>query len=164
MHPSITTIMPQPATTITGFESLDSDFMVCFPRTDCPQRARCLRASAYESIVARKCARVIITNPATEIIPSCPNFLDQKPVFYAHGITHLYSQLPYDVARGIKRELLSYFGKNSYYRIHRKERYITVQEQNYIRHCFIAAGLDPQLICYDAMIPVFQSMSPMIRK
>ena len=65
--------------------------------------------------------------------------------------------------QSLKHRLLTYFGKTTYYRIYRKERYITIQEQDYIRDSFVRAGFSSDLIRYDAMVYMYELQSTMVK-
>lgn len=39
------------------------EFAVCAPRTDCPKREQCLRASAYDGVLARGLQKITVKSP-----------------------------------------------------------------------------------------------------
>ena len=57
------------------------------------------------------------------------------------GITQLLEDLPHNKAVAIKRAMNTKFSKGTLYRIQKKERLITPEEQNIIRLIFIRQGI-----------------------
>lgn len=156
--------MSESKETLHEYADFPYEYAVCAPRADCPKREQCLRASAYEGVLARGLQNIMVINPLIPVSEQgCKAFADNTPVLFAHGITHLYDELPHHAVQSLKHHLLAYFGKTTYYRIYRKERYITVREQAYIRDSFVRAGFSPDLIRYDAMARVYDLQSTMVK-
>ena len=65
---------------------------------------------------------------------------------FALGITHLLDNLPHASALEVRTRLISYFGKNMYYRMKRKERYIAPREQMAIAKMFKNCGITKKAV------------------
>ncbi|WP_373810096.1 DUF6078 family protein [Porphyromonas loveana] len=153
------------ATTIpSGYDRLPTDYQVCATRPDCPVRGQCLRASAYDTVARKGASFLTIVNP---LIPctaiGCEFFATNMPMMYALGISQLLDDLPYRAAVSIKKESIAYFGRTNFFRIRTKARYITIEEQAYIRSLFQDKGIDPDRIRYDEMHAIYDTESPIVR-
>ena len=56
-------------------------------------------------------------------------------------MTNLLAYIPHNDAIAIKQEMLTYFGRTHFYRLWRKERLFTPEQQEYIRQLFLERGL-----------------------
>ena len=63
----------------------------------------------------------------------------------AWGVRNLFDDVPLSLAADMRHQIVSYFGKTHYYRIYRKERFITPEGQRYIRHIFTQNGITDAL-------------------
>jgi len=104
----------------------------------CVRANDCLRRQMMARITTSGPLSIVIVNPAR--IPGdgadCPHFQADCIVRFALGVTHLLDNIPYSKIRPLKRELISYFKKTTYYRIQEKERRISPGEQAFIRQLF----------------------------
>lgn len=57
----------------------------------------------------------------------------RQPVEKAYGMEHLLDNIPYRQAKEIRREMREYFGMTHFYRLKRKERCFTPEDQLYVR-------------------------------
>ena len=71
----------------------------------------------------------------------CNYFIDEQPLQYARGMTHLLDRVPLSDAKIIDKQIRAYFGRNNYYRSMSKVRLIKPQEQEYIRQLFRRKGI-----------------------
>jgi len=62
----------------------------------------------------------------------------------AWGIKNLLNKVPYKEGRSMRKELVSHFGKTTYYRIYRLERPLMPEEQKYIRQLFRERGINEE--------------------
>lgn len=60
-------------------------------------------------------------------------FMDDSPLKNAYGMEHLLDNIPYRQAKEIRREMREYFGTTHFYRLKRKERCFTPEDQLYVR-------------------------------
>lgn len=118
------------------YESVPHDFPYCL-NEQCKLSAKCLRYLASKQLPQERIVFSIV-NPActTPQADSCPFFKADKLDRYALGITYLLDNLPHNKAIAIKRDLNATFSKGTFYRIQKKERLITPDEQNIIRQIF----------------------------
>ena len=115
--------------------------------------ARCFNAQCLQ---ASKCLRYLITENDTPNIPfitavspvcypedsnKCPYFHTAERVQVAWGIKRLLERLPYEDAVSIRKHLILHFGKTSYYRFYREERYLLPKDQKYIQQVFRNKGI-----------------------
>lgn len=124
-----------------NYDLLPHDFAHCLNNT-CKLANECLRCRATQYIPAERRTVTIInpvqTNPASE---ECPFFkLDQVQQF-ALGMTNLLAHIPHNDAVVIKQQMLAYFGRTHFYRLWRKERFFTLEQQEYVRQLFLKRGL-----------------------
>lgn len=126
-------------------------FNHCF-KHECAKAKNCLR-----NIAARNCTGSSITlriiNPAC--IPAdadaCPYFTSDQKIRVAWGIRHLLDNVPYKDVFEIKSRLMGYFGRAKYYRFYRNEKYLTPDDQAFVRKLFRQKGIKEE--------PVFESYS-----
>lgn len=128
------------------YNSVPYDFVHCLNST-CPYADKCLRYLVAKHIPV-KCKTVTVINPY--FIPTqgevCPDFKEDKKERFALGLKHLLDNVPHSDAVDIKRQILKRYKKNMYYRSLNKERWITPEEQNYIRGLFIQKGIKEEPI------------------
>lgn len=137
------------------YNTVPYNFAHCL-NEQCPQASACLRQLVTHCIPLSKKIFTII-NPAI-LDPTgknCCYFLPDQLQLFVKGITHLYDKLPYQEALQIKDQLISYFGRTTYYRFKRKERFINPTEQQYIRQLFLSKGFtdEPQ---YDEYAELYE--------
>jgi hypothetical protein len=100
---------------------------------------------------------ISIVNPACvpEDTNTCPHFRPIRKIRVAWGIGHLLDRIPYGDAKVLKSQILTYFGKNNYYRFYRKERGIPPEEQEIIRQLFRKKGISEE-ITFDGYTEEYQ--------
>lgn len=119
------------------FKSLPYGFAYCLDG-ECKHAEKCLRFLASKQITTEQKFFSII-NPACTMpqTDSCPFFKKGQIVRYALGISRLFDGLPHNKALAVKRAVYAKFSKGTLYRIQKKVRLITPEEQNSIRKVFI---------------------------
>lgn len=131
------------------YKLVPSGFIHCF-NSQCPQADSCLRHLAAKHSAAGS-QFIVIVNPAH--FPAegnkCSNFLPKEKVRIAWGITRLLDDIPYRIARQMRKMMVSHFTKSLYYRYYRKEYGISPDGQRYIRELFRKQGIKEE--------PVFDS-------
>lgn len=122
------------------------NFMYC-TNDNCLQQTNCLRKLATQTIPAN---RLIINTLNPLAYPkdgiACSQFKENVLQKYALGITHLLDNMPHVLAIEIKTKLIAHFGKNMYYRMKRKERYITPKEQKDITKIFRSKNYTQEVV------------------
>lgn len=123
------------------YESVPHDFPYCL-NEQCKHSDKCLRYLTSKQLTQKRTVFSIV-NPActTPQADNCPYFKADKLDRYALGVTHLLDDLPHNKAVAIKRAINANFSKGTFYRIQKKERLITPDEQNIIRQLFIQYGV-----------------------
>lgn len=118
----------------------------------CPKASGCLRHVATLH-TTRENSFISIVNP--NCIPTdgtaCPYFEKAEKLHVAWGIKHLLDNIPYKKLASVKDPLVAHFGKTLYYRFYREERYLTPNDQAYIRQVFRQKGITEE--------PVYSSYS-----
>ena len=131
-----------------------SGFLHCF-NAKCQLADTCLR---YQSAacIPPECKSVLVVNPSCASSgETCQEFLSMESQRCAYGIDHLYDELPYAVAVKMKNYLISYFGKNIYYRFKRKEKGFTPQLQVFVQSVFRDFGVE-KIPHFDYYEPFFK--------
>lgn len=123
------------------YHLVPSGFAHCL-NNQCPHAANCLRQQlALHIPFQEKFIRIVNPAQAASAGEDCPYFKPDQLIRLASGITHLLDNLPHQSAVVIKQQLLSYFGRSYYYRLWRKERLLTLEDQEYIRRLFLIEGI-----------------------
>lgn len=119
-----------------NYQEVPHGFSLCF-RGECPKSENCLRHIAATHS-ATGGPYISIINPAhlPEDTSACTFYHTDQKVRVAWGVKDMFNKLPYEQACSIKQALVSYYGRSHYYRVYRKERYLTTKDQAYIRHVF----------------------------
>ncbi len=108
----------------------------CQHATNCLRHQVALRASP-------DCTTFIVVNPS-HVAPNgeeCSYFAPDRLQQFALGITHLLDNVSYSNAVIIKKQMIDFFEKATYYRCWRRERLIKPDEQAYIRKLFLDKGI-----------------------
>lgn len=111
----------------------------------CPKADCCLRR--YVAVhVPPETASFMVVNPNAlpENLEYCTRFLSKKPVCMAWGIKGFLDQIPLQAAKDIRRILIAHFGKTLFYRIQRKEKPVSPEDQEYICNVFAQHGVEQE--------------------
>lgn len=128
-------------------------FAHCF-HCDCRKAGECLRYQITAFLPA-DLRNVTTVNPLyTPADEGCSYFKSCAPLVYAEGMNRMLADLPYEKANAIKQRMLAHFGKTHFYRLKRKERYFTPEDQLVVKRIFQNAGIKEQPQ-YDAYIERF---------
>lgn len=119
-------------------------FAHCF-NVDCKQAAHCLRHQ-ITFFIPSECWSVSTINP-TQTTPEgdCTGFMADTPLIYAYGMDHLLDDITYSRAKELKRCLMNHFGRAYYYKLKRKEKCFTPEDQQYIKNLFLCYGVEGEL-------------------
>ena len=110
------------------YSLVPNDFALCF-NGKCLHASTCLRHQVSRHIPKERWA-VRAINPE-RVVPDgdCSGFMDDSPLKNAYGMEHLLDNIPYRQAKEIRREMREYFGTTHFYRLKRKERCFTPEDQ-----------------------------------
>lgn len=123
------------------YKLVPANYLHCFYE-QCSRSANCLRFQVAQHATPDVVVISTINPSAVAGKNESCTFFERDQLFrFALGITHLLDTLPHAKAVAIRREMLSHFGRNTYYRIRSKERHITPEEQSLIRELFKKEGL-----------------------
>ena len=104
---------------------------------DCTKRMECLRfANSLEEATNTDIVSIVNPKYYPDYVNGCKNFAIIKKIEIAWGIKNLFTDLPYQKAKNIKREMIEYFNRTKYYKFFREEIPITQQEQVEIKQIF----------------------------
>lgn len=108
----------------------------------CKRADECLRFQAMQHIPA-ECKTVTIVNPGcmNPADEDCSFFKTDQLQRFALGMTDLLAYIPHNDAIVIKQQMLTYFGRTHFYRLWRKERLFTPEQQEYVRELFLQRGI-----------------------
>ena len=123
-----------------NYKEVPGNYAHCL-NEQCPRASECLRFQAAQYANAKTSSFLVINPKYIASQKECSLFHPDQLVRHAVGITRLFDNLPYSKARQIKRQLQGYFERNLYYRIYRKERYISPEGQDFIRELFRKEGI-----------------------
>lgn len=124
------------------YRTVPKDYLHCL-NTQCPRSSECVRALivpfADKSIHSFR-----IVNPAYAAEEECAYFYLDQPVRYALGMTRMFTDLPYRKALSLKQTLRKQFGDGTYYRMYKKLRLISPEEQALIKEAFSKEGIETE--------------------
>lgn len=132
------------------YSQVPNGYALCF-NSKCKKAEECLRYQVTFH-VPEDTRTVTALNPArTSPKGDCQEFMPCTPQKNAIGITHLFDNIPYSTAREIKNELIAHYGKTHYYRLKRKERCFSPEEQRYVKNVMAHYGITgkPQFDSYE---------------
>lgn len=127
--------------------SIPRTYAHCLAET-CPQKSQCLRWKAYELLPNDLPERILFVNPKSVPPPQgsdCPHFVKMELQRYAKGMKHIFDNVPYNQVAALRREMMEYFGRTTYYRCVNGERLMNMEEQNKIKTMFSSKGLSDDL-------------------
>lgn len=128
-------------------------FAHCF-HGNCQRAGECLRYQITTFLSGDLC-RVMTVNPLyTPADEGCSYFKSCIPLVYVEGMSRMFADLPYEKANVIKQKMLAHFGKTYFYRLKRKERCFTPEDQMFVKRIFQNVGIEEQPK-YDAYIERF---------
>lgn len=124
-----------------NYTQVPYDYLHCL-QAQCSRSTDCLRYQVTRH-AGPKVISFSVVNPVyiAGQEEQCPYFREDHQVRFALGITHLYDNLTYAKAVKIRRILRDHLHRTTYYRIFRKERYITPGEQSFIHDVFRKEGI-----------------------
>lgn len=124
------------------------NYLHCF-NGKCCHAAKCLRYQVTRFVPIER-IDINIVNPArtTPDAKTCPFFVPDEKHRFAYGITHLLDNIPYKDAVTVKQQMIGYFGKHTYYRYFRKERYLKPSDQEFVHQLFRNLGIKEEPV-YD---------------
>ncbi len=122
-------------------------YTVC-QNESCSNADSCLRKFCYDQKIQEK-AFISVVNPLRYPAPNekCKFFVSKEKIRVAWGVKDFYKDLPYDIAKLIKYDILMHFGRTKYYRFYREERPIFPDDQESIRQIFRKNGIETEP-CY----------------
>ncbi len=129
------------------YSSIPRAFAHCAAET-CQIKNECLRWKAYELLPSDLQERIPFINPKSVPPPTdtdCSHFFKTELQRYAKGMKNILNSVPYHQVDALRREMIKYFGRATYYRCVNGERLITPKEQNNIKATFSDKGLSDDL-------------------
>lgn len=137
------------------YQMVPQGFAHCF-NNDCSKAGTCLRHWVAQHCTPDKPLITILSPVAIPVdTTQCSYFRPIQKMRVAWGIKKLFDNVPYSLATDMRHQIVAYFGKTHYYRIYRKERFISPEDQRYISHIFVRNGI--------AEAPCFESYSEVYR-
>ena len=123
------------------YQAMPISFGHCLNKT-CLRADKCLRHQmALRIPKEREFVQVLAPDHVSPTGEDCIFFIDEKPLLYARGMTHLLDHVIMKEAQVLKRLIFAHMGNNNYYRSMNKERLIKPQEQAYIKKLFQSRGI-----------------------
>lgn len=124
------------------YQSVPFHYVHCFNK-QCERAVNCLHYQVTLHLPSCECCTLTALNPAytVPVGEDCRYFSSDQLQQFALGMTHLLDDVPLQVATVLKRQLMAYFGRATYYRCWRKERLIKPAEQECIRRLFRKNGI-----------------------
>ena len=84
---------------------------------------------------------VVNPNCIPEDANACSFYKPVQKIRVAWGVRRLLDNVPHKDAEQLKSLMLSHFGRGMYYRFYRKEKYLSPEQQEYIRRIFRQKGI-----------------------
>lgn len=124
-----------------NYEAVPYQYTHCL-NEKCPKGEKCLRRLvALHS--TDQYPTLSIVNP--KCIPgdgsACTFYKPIQKIRVAWGIKHLLDRVPHQDAETLKSQMLGHFGRGMYYRFYRKEKFLSPEQQEYIRRIFRQKGI-----------------------
>lgn len=96
---------------------MPSGYVHCFNK-QCERAANYLHYQVTLHLPSSKCCTLTALNPAytVPVGEDCRFFSPDQWQQFALGMTHLLDNVPLQVATVLKRQLMAYFGRTTYYR------------------------------------------------
>lgn len=135
-----------------NYMEVPSHFIHCF-LADCPKASSCLRYKATRFLPTDK-RDIKVLNPVFIGDPrECKEYMSDKPVLYAFGMSKLYDELPYAKAKDIKDDVIFKIGKTQYYRMKKEAIGISPLQRSTIKKVFLKYGIvvDPVFDRYESV-------------
>lgn len=134
-----------------NYDEVPKNFVHCY-QANCTLSERCLRYQAAHHVPSNK-RKVLAINPSHSLKvdgQQCPEFLTDKSIQYAYGMSQVFEGLPYQKAKAIKNEIIELIGKTQFYRMKRKEIRISPKQQECFEEVFLKHGITvkPKFDCY----------------
>ena len=124
-----------------NYDLLPYKFAHC-ANSQCKRADECLRSKAMQHIPAeRKTITLVSPAYANPGNGDCTFFKADRLQQFALGMTELLARIPHNDAVVIKQQMLTYFGRTHFYRLWRKERLFTPEQQKYVRQLFLQRGI-----------------------
>lgn len=116
-----------------------------FPRclnNQCPKAKDCLHYLVAIN-EAKESSSLEIINPSCipEDNNKCPHFQSSQKIHVAWGINRIYDYVFHKDFKSLRDTIICHFGRKKYYQIYRKESYLTLKDQEYIRNVFRQYGV-----------------------
>lgn len=126
------------------YREVPHGFAHCF-RGECPKSPNCLRHTAATHSSEGE-PYLSIVNPAhlPTDTSNCSFYRKDEKIRVAWGVKRLFDNMTQRQACDIRQTLVAHFEKNEYYRVYRKEHYLTPQEQAYILRVFQRHGIQEE--------------------
>ena len=124
------------------FRTMPKHYTVCF-QTECPLATKCLRRIVAQEGVLEDSV-VFAVNPARHHGEKCKYFRENKMVRMAYGMVNSYEDVKARHIVRLRRAIINYFGRGSYYLRRNGKHAITPKEQQYIASVFSKYGYEVQ--------------------
>ena len=123
------------------YQAVPCGFTHCF-NNQCPKGEKCLHCLvAMHSTNQYPTLSVVNPNCIPEDANACSFYKPVRKIRVAWGVKHLLDNVPHKDAEVLKSQMLGYFGRGMYYRFYRKEKYLSPEQQEYIRRIFRQKGI-----------------------
>lgn len=124
-----------------NYQAVPYEYTHCF-NTECPRGEKCLRhLVAVHSTNQYPTLSVVNPNCYPKDANACTYYKPIQTIRVAWGVQHLLDKVPHRDAESLKSQMLSHFGRGMYYRFYRKEKFLSPEQQEYIRRIFRQKGI-----------------------
>ena len=122
------------------YETMPEHYLLCF-NDECALGDECLHRLAARS-GRQKDEVTLAVNPARCSGTSCRHYKENKVVMMAYGMKDSFHEIKADHIASLRNQLISHFGRGSYYLRRNGLRPIIPEEQQYIASVFRNYGYD----------------------
>ena len=121
--------------------SIPRDYTLC-TNSECEKSMQCLRYLSFLEI-SQDNITIKVLNP--KLFPAanhdCKFFNSTNKINLAWGIKNILNDLPYQIAKEVKKDLLARFGHTKYYRFYREEVALMPKDQEIFQNIFEKHGI-----------------------
>mgnify|MGYP000758295478 CR=1 FL=1 len=131
------------------FEKAPYQYALCLNR-ECPKASNCFR-QLLENVAPADLEywRIVSPKYQANLTGDCPFYRPYGKMRYARGFITALNSLTYPAMHSVVFQLMSHFGRRTYYRMRKGERLLSRNEQQYIQAVFKKfGGIEP--IQFDA--------------
>lgn len=121
------------------YKEVPIDWAVCFLES-CPRKEECMRFQCGLIMPDDKEIAIAVT-PSVLKMKTCPRYASIEKMWVALGFQHIFDDVKAKHANELRSRITNYLGsKTTYYRCLRGEKYLTPEQQEWIKNLLAKYG------------------------